>query len=346
MAKMKVNLGTPQEPNWFVMDANNSDTVGGKSANDFLPRESGGTLPVASEGYRGLLFTKIGTTGEDDKVYVCVKNSNNTYEWVDINSKNSETVGGNVDSVNGKTGEVVIDVADIAGLVDSRLALGRGASAGIYSVALGRDTSIGNYSVSLGQDASAESYSVALGKGASADNSNEGILGGIGPYITSQWIVPGSFTVNGTKNFEMPHPKPEKSATHRIRHGAVESPTAGDTLSRYKINATKENDLVTIDLPDYFVWLNKDAQIFVTPQGHFGNGYGTLNRETEQLEIHCQLTGEYNVLVIGTRNDDHQSVKDWDIKGVEREIGESWTGETYAFSVEEIIEVEEIKEEI
>ena len=97
-------------------------------------------------------------------------------------------------------------------------------------------------------------------------------------------------------------------------------------------------------MPDYFVWLNKDVQIFVTPQGHFGNGYGDLNRETEQLEIHCQFAGEYNVLVIGTRNDDHQSVQDWDIKGVEREIGESWTGETYAFSVDEIIEIEEIKE--
>ena len=69
-----------------------------------------------------------------------------------------------------------------------------------------------------------------------------------------------------------------------------------------------------------------------------------LNRETEQLEIHCQLAGEYNVLVIGTRNDDHESVQNWSIKGVEREIGESWTGETYAFSVDEILEVEEIKE--
>ena len=54
----------------------------------------------------------------------------------------------------------------------------------------------------------------------------------------------------------------------------------------------------------------------------------------------------FNVLVIGTRNDTHQSILDWDIKGVEREIGESWTGETYAFSVDEIIEVEEIKEVI
>src|SRR5690606_5163990 len=32
--------------------------------------------------------------------------------------------GGNVDSVNGKTGEVVIDVEDIPGLVSSTLALG------------------------------------------------------------------------------------------------------------------------------------------------------------------------------------------------------------------------------
>lgn len=90
----------------------------------------------------------------------------------------------------------------------------------------------------------------------------------------------------------------------------------------------------------------QNVQVFVTPQGHFGNGYGELNRENEQLEIHCQLEGEYNVLVIGTRNDNHQSVQDWDIKGVEREIGQSWTGETYAFEVDEIMEVEEIKEEV
>ncbi len=227
----------------------------------------------------------------------------------------------------------------------SAVAIGLGASAGNYAIALGQDALAEDYAVALGDHASAVGdYSVALGPDAAAGNANEGILGGTGSYTTSKWIVPGTFTVNGTKNFEIPHPKPEKKATHVIRHGAVESPTPGDTLYRYKITATKENDLVTIDLPDYFIWLNKDVQIFVTPQGHFGAGYGILNEETEQLEIHCQCEGEYNVLVIGTRNDDHQSVKDWDIKGVEREIGESWTGETYVFSVDEIMEVEEIKE--
>ena len=277
-------------------------------------------------------------------------------------------------SVNGKTGEVVIDVGDIAGLVGTRLGLGRNASAaginsvalgynasaagnssvalcynasttGAYSVALGYDASAGHASVALGESTSAAgNSSVALGRYASTENANEGILGDTGSYATSKWIVPGSFTVRGTKNFEIPHPKPEKKATHIIRHGAVESPTPGDTLYRWKVQATKDNDIITIDLPDYFIWLNKDVQIFVTPQGHFGNGYGTLNRETEQLEIHCQLAGKYNVLVIGTRNDDHPSVQEWYIKGVEREIGESWTGETYVFSVDEIIEIEEIKE--
>lgn len=198
----------------------------------------------------------------------------------------------------------------------------------------------GNYSMAVGHGAEAEdTSSVALGSNAKSLNSKEGVLGSSGGGIgfTSKWLVPGSFTVNGTKNFEMPHPKPEKQNTHVIRHGAVESPTAGDNLYRYTITSIKENDIQVINLPDYFIHLNKNVQIFVTPQGHFGNGFGVLNRENEQLEISCQYKGEYNVLVIGTRNDEHHSVQDWDIKGVEREIGESWTGETYVFEDDEII---------
>lgn len=274
-----------------------------------------------------------------------VKAGNNI--TIDTDGTINAQAGGNVDSVNGKTGVVVIDVPDIAGLMGPKLALGNNASAaGAYTVALGKDASAGNYAVALGNNASAGNSAVALGQGASTENPNEGVLGATKTATTSKWIVPGTFTVQGTKNFEIPHPKPEKKATHVIRHGAVESPTPGDTLYRYKITATKENDLVTIDLPDYFIYLNKNVQIWVIGQGHFGNGYGILNRETEQLEIHCQYEGEYNVLVIGTRNDDHPSVQEWSIKGVEREIGESWTGETYVFSVDEIMEIEEIKEEV
>jgi len=311
---------------------------------------------------------------------------------------------GKVKSVNGKTGEVVIDVGDIAGLNSISTIIGDGAvgetqigcvsiglrasASGFNSVALGPyaetgapDTYEGNSAVAIGMRSKAMQHdAVAIGRlsqagynaialggntlafsnsitiGAGSETGGDGAIAlGIGAFAAntnscrlgtsdSEWSVPGKFSVSGTKNFEIPHPKPEKSATHVIRHGAVESPTPGDTLYRWKVQATKDNDIVTIDLPDYFIYLNKDVQIWVTGQGHFGNGYGELNRETEQLEIHCQYEGEYNVLVIGTRNDDHQSVQDWYIKGVEREIGESWTGETYAFEVDEIIEIEEIKE--
>ena len=266
-----------------------------------------------------------------------------------------------------------ISSKNVHGLKDTTVAIGAGSSAhlhssvavgedakalGSYSLALGPEAEVPNYQtapIAIGWNASAQShYSMALGADAEA-SSSEATAIGVGALANNPFDVvlgrnsnnvkvPGNFNVSGTKNFEIPHPKPEKSATHVIRHGAVESPTPGDTLYRWRVQASKDNDLVTIDLPDYFIYLNKDVQIFVTPQGHFGNAYGILNRETEQLEIHCQFAGEYNVLAIGTRNDDHQSVQEWYIKGVEREIGESWTGETYAFSVDEIIEIEEIKE--
>lgn len=225
----------------------------------------------------------------------------------------------------------------------SNLEIGDDAEAtGSDAVAIGDSAkALGQFSTALGKQAVASAQqATALGYYATAENMNEGVLG----VLVSNWTVPGKFTVAGTKNFEIPHPKPVKKATHRIRHSSVESPTVGDTLYRYTVEATKDNDTVTIGLPDYFIHLNKDVQIFVTPQGHFGNGYGELNINEERLDIHCELEGKYNVLVIGTRNDDHQSILDWDIKGVEREIGESWTGETYAFSVDEIIEIEEIKE--
>ncbi len=276
------------------------------------------------------------------------KNSRASYNSVSIGEStntdsNSVAIGGNVG-----TGRWSVAIGN--NFMSENQSVGIGyelGNVGFMGVGIGWMASTGGRGVSIGHGAIGVPRTVSLGSKSISNNENEGVLG-VPPTVNdgaSKWKIPGSLDVSGTKNFEIPHPKPEKTATHVIRHGAVESPTAGDTLYRYRVTATKENDLVTIDLPDYFVWLNKDVQVFVTPQAHFGNGYGELNRETEQLEIHCQFKGKYNVLVIGTRNDNHPSVQDWNIKGVEREVGESWTGETYTFEVEEIMEVEEIKEE-
>jgi len=296
------------------------------------------------------------------------------------NEKASETALGHV-RVDGDTIQVSgtgVISADILGKIETvtknwEVELGRDSNAaGDYSVAVGYNArTLGSQSVSIGRDAeSASQNSVTIGYGAStsdvfgtavgtgaevlerfssafgqnavADNDHIVVLGDADNDLVTAY---GDFNVTGTKNFEIPHPHPDKKHTHKLRHAAVESPSAGENLYRYKVVANKENDVQYIDLPDYFIYLNKDVQVFVTPQGHFGNGYGKLNIETEQLEIHCQSEGEYNVLAIGTRNDDHPSVQGWDIKGAERENGESWLGETYAFTSDEIIEIEEFKEE-
>lgn len=185
-------------------------------------------------------------------------------------------------------------------------------------------------------------YSVALGANTKVLNANEGILG-INPNIgtgTHIWKIPGSLTVTGHKNFEIPHPHPTKKHTHIIRHGAVESPTTGDTLYRYSVTATNDGETIEIQLPDYFEYLNTNVDVWVNPDKHFGRAYGEV--VGDKLLVTCEKAGTYKALVIGTRND--ENVQDWYLKGVEREIGESWTGETYSFEVDEISEVTEFEE--
>jgi hypothetical protein len=212
-----------------------------------------------------------------------------------------------------------------------------------YKTGLGAGFSIdGSYCTALGAGTRASAlYTTAVGSFARAINAGEGVLGTTyndgGSYT---WKVPGSFSVSGTKNFEIPHPHPNKKDTHIIRHGAVESPTAGDTLYRYEIEAKTDGETVEIQLPDYFEHLNINIDVWVNPHLHFGRAYGVV--QGDMLKVTCETAGMYKALVIGTRNDDN--VQDWYIKGVEREVGESWTGETYVFEVDEITEMNEFEE--
>lgn len=81
MAKFKINIGTPQAPIWLILDSNNSDTLDGKHATDFMPKLSGAELPVADESYRGKVFNKEGSAGNLDEPYICIKNATDIYEW-------------------------------------------------------------------------------------------------------------------------------------------------------------------------------------------------------------------------------------------------------------------------
>ncbi|MDX8367863.1 tail fiber protein [Cytobacillus sp. IB215665] len=212
-----------------------------------------------------------------------------------------------------------------------------------YSVAIGAKARVvKGFSLAIGYEAHTEdSFSFAIGNQSESLNNYVGMIGVPSNVIGVREIeVAGNFSVAGTKNFVIPHPHPNKKATHVIRHGAVESPTAGDTLYRYTIEALEDGQTVEMQLPDYFEHLNVNVDVWVNPHMHFGRAFGVV--EGDKLKVTCEKAGTYKALVIGTRNDDN--VQDWHIKGVEREIGESWLGETYIFEVQELKETTEFEE--
>lgn len=269
-------------------------------------------------------------------------------------------MGSNSQLTDGSTGQIAIGWNSKTAN-NYAISLGTAATSGDMSIAIGYGASATRQSgIAIGYGASAiessynaiaigdgsiatQQFSVAIGSKTNAINHSQGVLGvsssaSAGP---KSWLVPGTFSVTGTKNFEIPHPAEHKKATHVIRHGAVESPTPGDTLYRYTIEATADGQTVEMHLPDYFEALNTNVDVWVNGHQHFGRAYGVV--EGDILKVTCETAGAYKVLIIGTRND--ENVQDWYVKGVEREIGESWLGETYVFEVDEIMEVEEIKNE-
>ena len=129
----------------------------------------------------------------------------------------------------------------------------------------------------------------------------------------------GDLDVGGTLSksagtFKIDHPVPEKSDTHNLYHSFVESPNAGDNLYTYVANAKTDGETVNIELPDYWNYLNENPRIFIQAKGIFAHAFGKVNGNV--LEITCEKSGDYDVLLIGTRKD-KAVLKYW--KGVERE---------------------------
>ena len=110
--------------------------------------------------------------------------------------------------------------------------------------------------------------------------------------------------VADTKDFRINHPDPNKSEYNLI-HRSIESPTEGENIYRYQKDIKNE---IVIDLPSYYKYLNRNSQVFVTPQGHFGSGYGEVN--DNKLTVNVSKKGKYNILVIGTRKDE-VAIKSW-----------------------------------
>ena len=140
-----------------------------------------------------------------------------------------------------------------------------------------------------------------------SSNSTNGALlvyGGIG---VAKSVSIGGTLRKATGTFDIAHPQPSKKAQgYRLRHGFVESPTGGDNIYRYQQDST--NGTITITLPEYYAYLNKDSQVFITAVNVMGYGMGRVEVDptTNIAVVHCRVStnGLYNVLIIGTRKDE------------------------------------------
>jgi hypothetical protein len=102
-------------------------------------------------------------------------------------------------------------------------------------------------------------------------------------------------------SFAIPHPSEGKHGKW-LQHSFVETPTAGDNLYRWAINT--DNCKHSIELPDYYKYLNHNSTVKISSVGHFGKAYGKVSEDGNYLNICSNQDGKYNVLAIATRCDD------------------------------------------
>jgi hypothetical protein len=145
------------------------------------------------------------------------------------------------------------------------------------------------------------SWSVILGGRNATATTNRVTIGG--SYLTGSTYGYAEFNAIDKfgGSFSITHPDPSKEANWQLWHSFVEAPTAGDNIYRYDI--TTCNCAASLKLPDYYKFLNKNDQVWVTPKNHFGNAYGIVNNEQTCINFTSDADGEYIVLLMGTRKD-------------------------------------------
>ena len=192
-------------------------------------------------------------------------------------------------------------------------------AAGDFAIGIGRSIfSSGDYAINIGGFANASGrYALCLGSSTFATALNSvNIMGSVPgssgqpPFNTVSTanefrlgnadhdvIVPGTFSVTGTKSFRIDHPLDDE---FHIFHSAVEGPGPGANI--YRMSVTTVDGIGSADLPDYFSHINKDVTVMCQADEHFGRAYGTVSGST--CTLHSDADGDYYVLVMGTRCDD------------------------------------------
>ena len=131
-------------------------------------------------------------------------------------------------------------------------------------------------------------------------------------HVNGSAIVSGSLS-KGSGSFDIPHPDPKKTETHRLRHYFVKTPSAGGNIYKYQIECEEGDNY--IDLPDYYQYLNKDSLVWVNPVNHFGRAWGEVE-DNKKVRIVVDKKGTYNILIFGDRKDE-VAMKDFNEYGIE-----------------------------
>jgi hypothetical protein len=158
----------------------------------------------------------------------------------------------------------------------------------------------------IGLNSFTQLFSLACQANLPSTSTNSGtltVIGGVG--ISGNTNIGGNCSITGalskgTGSFLIPHPDPAKP-DWMLRHCFVESNTRGDNIYRYQVQTLK--GYATISLPSYFKYLNENPQVLISAKNVMGYGYGDVDTDLENVEIHVNYDGLYNVVIIGTRKD-------------------------------------------
>jgi hypothetical protein len=287
----------------------------------------------------------LGTTGADGTVPTSQGNGTLAMETAGVDDSGN-VLGGSASS----SGDVAAHPNATANTDAGGIGIGDGANAtaSFNAIAIGRNadcsatdgTSVGPIAsvsgegaTALGRSASASGDdSCALGRGAEATNANAGVLGVDTSTGPNSWTVPGDFTVNGSKNFEISDPA--RPHTHNLRHGNYEGDVAGGLIYRRSVtvNITNNADKGTasISMPPWFGPLATDVEVVVQAQGHFGDAYAERTKPNgEEIAVTANASGDYKCIIFATRDDDN--VPDPEDHDVSKPKGERWNGDPRAY---------------
>ena len=178
-----------------------------------------------------------------------------------------------------------------------------------------RSSIIGSESSSIGNNSGVISDSLVAGSDGVGNQYNcAAVFGSGGGYNTYADGQSRFTTINkAAGTFRIPHPDPAKTCTHWLVHSFVEAPTEGENLYRYVVEV--KSGTASLELPDYFKYVNRDVQVKTSPIDSFGMAQAQVDPGLGSILISADTDGKYNVLVMGTRTD-CGAIKGW--SGVER----------------------------